>query len=292
LEISRRYAGETRVEEVKDYCDERLWVGKGAAEALDRLVGLDDVKEMIREIAAYSFVQRERVAHSLSAGNCTMHMIFAGNPGTGKTTVARIVGSILKEMNILTRGHLIEVERADLVGEFVGHTAQKTREQVKKALGGILFIDEAYTLAQGGHKDFGLESIATLVKAMEDHRENLVIVLAGYTENMSRFMRSNPGLASRFPVRIEFPDYECDELFAIAVQMYEAREYDLSSRARWCLKSVLSSSDPVVKNGNARFVRNLVEKSIRLQALRLFRSGEKPTVKELMAIEDVDIPRP
>ncbi|MGE5381099.1 MAG: AAA family ATPase [Methylocystaceae bacterium] len=258
-------------------------------EDLERLIGLNEVKDMVREIVAYVYIQKERNTHNLKAGSCSLHMMLTGNPGTGKTTVARILGRILKENQVLSRGHLVEVERADLVGEYVGHTAQKTREQIKKALGGVLFIDEAYTLAQGGNRDFGQESIGTLVKAMEENRDNLVVILAGYPENMNRFIHSNPGLASRFPIVLRFPDYSQSELLAIAMQMYHDRDYELTSRAKWRLKNILAGKMAGEKNGNARLVRNIVEKSIRIQAVRLYSLGHKPDRNELQIIEETDL---
>jgi stage V sporulation protein K len=220
-----------------------------------------------------------------------MHMVFKGNPGTGKTTVARLLSQVLHELDILSKGHLLEVERADLVGEYIGHTAQKTREMIKQSLGGIMFVDEAYTLSQGGEKDFGREAIATIVKGMEDQRNNLLVILAGYSSEMNRFIASNPGLKSRFPIHIEFPDYNEEELFRIALQMYEERDYQLSNRCRWKLKQQLAefarSRHPY--SGNARYVRNLVEKSIRWQALRIV-DKENYTRKDLILIEDMDLP--
>ncbi|MDD4563169.1 MAG: AAA family ATPase, partial [Syntrophomonadaceae bacterium] len=152
-------------------------------------------------------IQNRRSELRLKADPTALHMVFKGNPGTGKTTVARILGRIFNEIGILSKGHLLEVERADLVGEYIGHTAQKTREILKRAMGGIVFIDEAYSLAQGGERDFGKEAITTLVKAMEDYRDNLVVILAGYSQEIDRFLKSNPGLRSRFPIHIDFCDY-------------------------------------------------------------------------------------
>lgn len=260
---------------------------------LEQLIGLKTVKKTIAEISAYALIQTKRNQHSLKADPTALHMVFRGNPGTGKTSVARILGGIFKEIGILKKGHLLEAERADLVGEYIGHTALKTREVLKKAQGGILFIDEAYTLAQGGSKDFGKEAIATIVKAMEDQRDDLIVILAGYCLEMDAFMLSNPGLRSRFPMQINFPDYEGEELFNIALQMYNERDYELSNRFRWKLKCIL---DDFVCNhhphsGNARYVRNLVEKSIRLQALRLV-DREYINRKDLMTIEETDLPLP
>jgi len=258
---------------------------------LEKMIGLKSVKKTIAEISAYALIQARRNQQSLKADPTALHMVFRGNPGTGKTSVARILGGIFKEIGILPKGHLLEVERADLVGEYIGHTAQKTREVLKKANGGILFIDEAYTLARGGGKDFGHEAIATLVKAMEDQRNDLIVILAGYCLEMDAFMLSNPGLRSRFAMQIDFPDYDSEELFNIALQMYNERDYELSNRCRWKLKCNL---DAFVKShhphsGNARYVRNLVEKSVRLQALRLV-DREYLNRKDLMTIEAVDLP--
>ena len=195
-------------------------------------------------------------------------MIFRGNPGTGKTTVARIMSKFFCEIGVLSRGHLIEVERADLVGEYIGHTAQKTREQLKKAYGGILFIDEAYSLARGGEKDFGKESIDVLVKAMEDHKNDLILILAGYQNEMEGFLETNPGLHSRFPIHIDFPDYSQQELLHIAKQMLHSRQYSLSTETELALLKLLSYHQSSVHEnfGNARTVRNIIEKAIRRQA--------------------------
>ena len=165
---------------------------------LDPMVGLDNVKLLIYEIFALLQISRMRADAGLSAGSHVYHMIFKGNPGTGKTTIARIVAKLFNKMGVLSKGHLIEVERADLVGEYIGHTAQKTRDLVRKALGGVLFVDEAYSLARGGEKDFGKEAIDTLVKSMEDYRNQFVLILAGYPLEIEHFMMTNPGLPHVF----------------------------------------------------------------------------------------------
>ncbi len=206
---------------------------------LDDLVGLQKIKKLVWEIRAFVDVQKKRSREKLATEPQVLHMVFKGNPGTGKTTVARIMGKLFKELGVLPKGHLVEVERADLVGEYIGHTAVKTRDHVKKALGGILFIDEAYALARGGDKDFGKETIDTLVKAMEDHKDNLILILAGYREEMDWFIRSNPGLRSRFPIHLDFPDYLIEELLSIAEIMLAKREYRMSSEARLELKRIL-----------------------------------------------------
>ncbi|MEW6522069.1 MAG: AAA family ATPase [Bacillota bacterium] len=251
---------------------------------LDQLIGLGEVKELVRELRAFVEVQKRRARAGLATEPLVLHMIFKGNPGTGKTTVARILGRILRDMGVLQKGHLTEVERADLVGEYIGHTAQKTRDQLKRALGGILFIDEAYSLARGGEKDFGKEAIDTLVKAMEDHKDDLVLILAGYQEEMERFIRSNPGLRSRFPIHISFPDYSIDELLNIADLILKRRQYRLSEEARQQLSLLLKAGiqrEPVPSN--ARLVRNIIERSIRRQALRLLHQADA-TREDLMLI--------
>jgi stage V sporulation protein K len=262
----------------------------GIDQAFAGMIGLEEAKKTVVEICAYALMQRKRRENALKTQANTLHMVFQGAPGTGKTTVARIYGKILRDIGILSKGHLLEMERADLVGEYIGHTAIKTRDLIKKALGGILFIDEAYSLCQGGEKDFGQEAVAALVKAMETYKDDLVVILAGYTREMDEFIRSNPGLRSRFPIRIRFADYRPEELFAIALQMYEEREYLLSSRARWKLKTLISQGELAERcaSGNARMIRNLVERSIRLQAVRIL-SQTCYSARDMIMIEDSDL---
>lgn len=259
-----------------------------AIEELDTMVGLVVIKQIVRELQALLHIQQRRSKVNLINEPLVLHMIFTGNPGTGKTTVARIIGKILQRMGVLTQGHLIEVERADLVGEYIGHTAQKTREQIKKALGGILFIDEAYSLARGGEKDFGKEAIDCLVKAMEDHKQDFVLILAGYPREMAAFLDVNPGLRSRFPMCLDFPDYSQQELLAIAEQMCHQKQYLLSVAAKERLSCLLMASANRDSFGNARTVRNLLEQAIRRQAVRLVKK-EHTTREELMTIEPDDL---
>lgn len=216
--------------------------------------------------------------------------IFKGNPGTGKTTVARLVGRLLKELGVLEKGQVIEVERADLVGEYIGHTAHKTREQIKKALGGILFIDEAYSLARGGEKDFGKESIDTLVKNMEEYKDNIIIILAGYKQEMNWFLQTNPGLRSRFPIIIDFPDYSIEELIEIAEALVGKRQYQLTEEAKIALQEILQEKRSLGQehDGNARYVRNVIEYAIRLQAVRLIKENSI-TRNDLILITSEDI---
>ncbi|MGI5838300.1 MAG: AAA family ATPase [bacterium] len=257
---------------------------------LDSLIGLEAVKKLVREIQAFVEIQKRRSQERLAAEPTVLHMVFRGNPGTGKTTVARILGAIFREMGVISKGHLVEVERADLVGEYIGHTARKTREHLRRALGGILFIDEAYSLARGNEKDFGKEAIDTLVKDMEDHKHDLILILAGYRNEMEMFLQANPGLRSRFPIHIDFPDYSGSELLAIADLMVQKRQYKLSAAAKEAITSRLTNNGAgsAANFGNARVVRNLVEKAIRRQAVRLVRK-KYVTRDELMLLEREDI---
>ncbi|WP_051569296.1 AAA family ATPase [Alkaliphilus transvaalensis] len=258
---------------------------EGILEELRELIGLGGIKTLIDEILAYTEIQNKRKAIGLNADALVLHMVFKGNPGTGKTTVARLIGKIFKAKGVLSSGHMIEVERADLVGEYIGHTANKVRDQVKQALGGILFIDEAYSLARGGEKDFGKEAIDALVKSMEDHKDNLVLILAGYKEEMEDFLKINPGLKSRFPIHMDFEDYTIEELLEIAESMVAEREYTLSISAKAKLCHLLSQKRlrDGVHSGNARLVRNLIEAAIRRHAVRL-KSKTDYTREDLMIL--------
>lgn len=246
---------------------------ESALEELNSLIGLRKVKELIFEIYAFAEVQKKREKLGLSTEKTVLHMIFKGNPGTGKTTIARIIGKLLYEAGLLEKGHVVEVERADLVGEYIGHTAQKTKEQVKKAQGGILFIDEAYSLSRGGEKDFGKECIDCIVKSMEDRAKETVFILAGYPQEMEQFLRTNPGLRSRFPIHLEFPDYDLEDLMRIAELMLRKRDYRLSSEARTTLRQIIAAKMATeVVPSNARMVRNIIEKAMRRQAVRLIKN--------------------
>lgn len=260
---------------------------------LDALIGLDEVKQLVREVQAFLAIQQRRRQALLLTEPLVLHAIFKGNPGTGKTTVARLFGRLFLEMGVLPKGHLIECERADLVGEYIGHTAQKTRELIRKAMGGILFIDEAYALARGGEKDFGKEAIDTLVKAMEDHKEQIILILAGYRREMDYFLMTNPGLTSRFPIQIDFPDFNVQDLLRIATLMLRQRQYRLTPTGRRKLAAILQEQleDGNPHFGNARYVRNMLERAIRRQALRLV-NQTLITRDELMLITEHDLEVP
>lgn len=242
-----------------------------AVKELDALVGLASVKKDITKLSNFIRINTIRKEHGLAGSSISYHCVFTGNPGTGKTTVARIIAGIYRELGVLSKGHLVETDRSGLVAEYVGQTAVKTNKVIDAALDGILFIDEAYSLATGGTNDYGLEAIATLLKRMEDDRDRLVVILAGYGNEMNTFINSNPGLASRFNRHIHFPDYDAEELYEIFRRNVQKHEYRLSPEAEVKLKSLLA--DAVAhkdKNfGNARFVRNLFEKTLENQASRL-----------------------
>jgi stage V sporulation protein K len=264
---------------------------KEIEEELGALVGMEEMKRTIKEIYAWIYVNKKREEMGLKAKKQALHMMFKGNPGTGKTTVARLIGKLFHKMNVLSKGHLIEAERADLVGEYIGHTAQKTRDLIKKAQGGILFIDEAYSLGRGGEKDFGKEPIDTLVKHMEDKQYEFILILAGYSREMDYLLSLNPGLHSRFPLVIDFPDYTIDQLMEIGAKMLAEREYSLSHEAEKKLREHLIEVRSVMspnRFSNGRYVRNIIEKSIRAQAMRLLMQNSYDR-HDLMMIRSNDL---
>ena len=240
---------------------------------LDELIGLGSVKQEVRSLANFVKLQKQREAQGLKTAKVSYHLVFYGSPGTGKTTVARIVGRIYKDLGVLKKGHTVETDRAGLCGEYVGKTGPKTDTVISKALDGVLFIDEAYSLVPegGAGNDYGQEAISTILKRMEDYRDRLVVIVAGYKDEMQRFIDSNPGLQSRFNRYIDFPDYSGTELVEIFKMYMKKNQYTLAPDAEEYLKEqfeyVVAHKD---RNfGNARFARNVFEKSIQQQANRL-----------------------
>jgi type VII secretion ATPase EccA len=249
---------------------------------LDDLIGLESVKKEVRSLANFVKLQKQREAQGLKTAKVSYHLVFYGSPGTGKTTVARIVGRIYKDLGVLKKGHTVETDRAGLVAKYMGQTAQQTDTVVQKALDGVLFIDEAYSLVpEGGNgQDYGQEAIATILKRMEDYRDRLVVIIAGYKNEMQRFIDSNPGLQSRFNRYIDFPDYSPQELTDIFKMYMKKNQYTMDGDAEAYLKTRL---EIVVEKkdrnfGNARYARNVFEKSIQAQANRL--AGRTGLTKE------------
>jgi probable Rubsico expression protein CbbX len=261
-------------------------------DSLDReLVGLAPVKSRIRDIAALLLIDKLRRSIGLSSGAPALHMSFTGNPGTGKTTVAMRMAEILHRLGYVRKGHLVAVTRDDLVGQYIGHTAPKTREVLKRAMGGVLFIDEAYYLYRPeNERDYGQEAIEILLQVMENQRDDLVVILAGYRDRMETFFRSNPGMSSRVAHHIDFPDYTPGELHAIAGLMLEQMQYRLSVPADEALRQYIERRRAQPHFANARSIRNALDRARLRQASRLFerRSGAISR-QELETIEEPDI---
>jgi len=264
-------------------------------EVLDKLdnelIGLKPVKTRIREVAALLLVDRLRKKFELSSETPTLHMCFTGNPGTGKTTVAMRMGEILKRLGYVREGHLVTVTRDDLVGQYIGHTAPKTKEVIKKAMGGVLFIDEAYYLYKPeNERDYGQESIEILLQVMENNRDDLVVILAGYKDKMDRFFQSNPGMRSRIAHHIDFPDYSAEELLQIAKLMLAQQNYRFSAEGEKAFAEYLKLRMKLSHFSNARSVRNALDRARLRQANRLFADTKKKLSKsDLITLEADDV---
>ena len=256
---------------------------KSSIDELNELIGLSETKKEITTLSNYIQMKLKRDEMGMKSPNLSLHCVFTGNPGTGKTTVARILAGIYKDMGLLKKGHLVETDRSGLIAEYVGQTAVKTNKKIDEALDGVLFIDEAYSLVQGAKEDYGPEAISTLLKRMEDDRDRLVVIVAGYTKEMEDFINSNPGLQSRFNRYIHFTDYTAEELYDIFCLQMKKNEYTISEEASNRLKMILADALAHKEKdfGNARFVRNLFEKVIEHQANRL--ANEPNMTKELLA---------
>jgi probable Rubsico expression protein CbbX len=257
----------------------------------EELVGLAPVKSRIREIAALLLIDKLRKNLDITSANPGLHMSFTGSPGTGKTTVGLKMADILYQLGYIEKGHLLTVTRDDLVGQYIGHTAPKTKEVLKKAMGGVLFIDEAYYLYKpDNERDYGSEAIEILLQVMENQRDELVVILAGYKDPMDRFYESNPGLSSRITNHIDFPDYSVDELLQIAKLMLEEQQYQLTPDAEIALGQYIKRRKEKPLFANARSVKNALDRARMRQANRIFDSrGQVLTKKELVNLEAQDI---
>lgn len=289
-ELSRPYQQNGQQQGVSQHQENNRANDQDYKAELDSLIGLNAVKREVESLRNLIKIQTMRTQSGLPNTNMSYHMVFTGNPGTGKTTVARIVAGIYKDLGILKKGHLVETDRSGLVAEYVGQTAPKTNAKIDEALDGVLFIDEAYTLV-GGENDFGAEAIATLLKRMEDNRDRLVVILAGYTNEIKGFIDSNPGLQSRFNRYIQFDDYTADDLLEILRLNLKKSRYKIKRDAFEWMRSYIINKVMMKDNrfGNARFVRNAFEKIVQNQADRLaLQSTINNEELTIITIEDVN----
>ncbi|NLO86123.1 MAG: AAA family ATPase [Clostridiales bacterium] len=284
-------ASETKTEEKQEAKEQEEAPEKieDLKKELGEYIGLDTVKKEVESLINLVTVQNLRKENDLPVNDVSLHMVFSGNPGTGKTMIARLMSRIYKSLGLLSKGHLVEVDRSGLVAGFVGQTAIKTSEIIQKALGGVLFIDEAYALTNRGGNDYGQEAVDTLLKAMEDHRDDLIVIVAGYIELMEEFVHSNPGLESRFNRFLHFSDYTVQEMLDIFTMRCEKSGYELAEDAKTLLTSLLALYSLDCKGfGNARGVRNMFERAVSAQANRLAKF-EQITRDELMKLTSDDI---
>lgn len=259
---------------------------------LDELVGLENVKRKVNDLIAYQSVQKKRENVGLHSEKNTMHLAFTGNPGTGKTSVARIVGKIYRHIGLLSKGHFIEVSRTDLIAGYQGQTALKVKNVIERAKGGVLFIDEAYSITENDHSDsYGRECLTELTKALEDYRNDLVVIVAGYTEPMKKFFDSNPGLRSRFNCFIEFEDYNAQELLEIFLKTCKRNDYEVSNEALEAVKGIIQKSinDKGEQFANGRLSRNLFEDMAMNHARRIYRMNGYQ-IEDLKILRESDIP--
>ncbi len=284
IQIRKLWDAEENVVEDKRSLEELLT-------ELNKLIGLESVKNIVNDLIVYQTVQQMRRNNGLNATRNTLHMAFTGNPGTGKTTVARIVGHVYKKLGLLSKGHFIEASRTDLIAGYQGQTALKVKKVIERAKGGVLFIDEAYSITENDHSDsYGRECLTELTKALEDNRDDLVVIVAGYTEPMNKFFESNPGLKSRFNTFIEFSDFTADELTKILVYMCDKNDYEIDDELKQSIQRFFE--DATENKGenfaNARLARNIYENLVMAHARRIIKTSE-PTKKQLSLLKKEDL---